>query len=1346
MSSNDWEQRKFADVVDIGSGMDYKHLEEGNIPVYGTGGYLLSVNKALSDDKDAIGIGRKGTIDKPYILRAPFWTVDTLFYCIPKENYDLDFTSCIFQNVDWKKKDESTGVPSLSKVIINNVETATPTMDEQQKIGEYFSNLDHLITLHHRKYMKYADLSVFDWEQRKLGDVFEQTANFVNPNDDDIELWSLTVEDGLTPKSERYNREFLVKKKTNFKEVRPGDIVYNPMNMTLGAVGFNGMAKSVAVSGYYTTMVANKGYDSYYINTWLKSPQAISLYKTFATGSLKEKQRVQFPTLSIIPATFPEHDEQTKIGSYFEHLDHLITLHHRKQNYVLNTLIYAKTTLFITKEKKKMPELEKVIEDKLIEQLVFGESQWTYREDLKTEEDLWQNFRYILEQNNKARLDGQPLSDAEFEQVKNQLQFSSFYKAGEWLVGENGKAMVHVQRDTEKLHLVVMNHEHIAGGSSVYEVINQYNALKDDDITTVARDRRFDVTLMINGLPMIHIELKNRQHSYMDAFYQIKKYISEGKFTGIFSAVQMFVISNGVDTKYFAAASDTELNPKFMSGWVDTENNPVADYIDFAKNVLRIPEAHEMIARYTVLDEDAKRLILLRPYQIHAIESIREASKTGKSGFVWHTTGSGKTLTSYKATRNLLMDIPAIDKAIFLIDRKDLDTQTTMAFQAYANNDLVDVDETDNVNDLKKKLKSDDRQVIVTTIQKMQILISKRLQEGTSEYNKIKNLKIAFVVDECHRAVTPKTKRELERFFGRSLWYGFTGTPRFAENPYPQMGDLPRTTEELYGKRLHKYTIQNAIHDNAVLGFQVEHNGPKNITDETDASAYDNETHMLRVLDIILNKSYYKLGFQNGKGQTYEGLLTTSSIQIAQKYYELLTKVKNGETSLEIDEKIKQVLPDFPKFAITYSVTENEEGSHVNQEKMQKSLDDYNQMFGTKYELSQIQGYNGNLNKRLARKDAKFKSRSEQLDLVIVVDRLLTGFDAPCMSTIFIDRQPMGPHDLIQAFSRTNRIFDKNKTYGQIVTFQAPKLFKESVDNAVKLYSAGSTGTAILAEWEEIEPAFRKSLAALRVSAETPEEVTPMSIKEKKVFVKMFQTFDRLFAQLKSFTQYDDSMLEEYGITEEEYDKYAGVYKNAVEEIKIAEGGDDSGNEPPEDETIDVDYELMAYSSTKIDYEYIINLIQNIVTPDEDAEAVSPEERQKQIDEVKQYIDEMRKDNPKVAEIMTNLVSEIEEDENKYKGQSILNIVENMKRDCIEKVISDFCVTWYASKEDVMYAALHYRNGEIPNESVIKATIDYQSYKSVQEKALPKFKYYAKCMAELKKTLDEEIKPLISVA
>ena len=991
-----------------------------------------------------------------------------------------------------------------------------------------------------------------------------------------------------------------------------------------------------------------------------------------------------------------------------------------------------------------MSELESMIEKKLIEQLIYGDSQWTYREDLKTEEDLWANFRYILEQNNKDRLDGEGLSDSEFEQVKNQLQFSSFYKAGEWLVGENGKVMVHVQRDTEKLHLVVMNHEHIAGGSSVYEVINQYKALKsDDEDSTDVRDRRFDVTLMINGLPMIHIELKNKQHSYMDGFWQIKKYIGEGKFTGIFSAVQMFVVSNGVDTRYFAAAGDTELNPKFMSGWVDRKNNPVSDYLSFAKSVLRIPQAHEMIARYTVLDEDARRLILLRPYQIHAIESIREASKTGESGFVWHTTGSGKTLTSYKATRNLLMDIPSFDKTIFLIDRKDLDTQTTMAFQAYANNDLVDVDETDNVNDLKKKLKSADRQVIVTTIQKMQILISKRLQEGTPDFDKIKNLRIAFVVDECHRAVTPKTKRELERFFGRSLWYGFTGTPRFAENPYPQMGDLPRTTEELYGKCLHSYTIQNAIHDKAVLGFQVEHNGPKNMTDETDSSQYDNEAHMLKVLDVILNKSYYKLGFQNGKGMTYECMLTTKSIQVAQKYYELLTRVKNGETSLVIDEKIRQVLPDFPKFAITYSVTENEEGSHVNQEKMQKSLNDYNGMFGTKYEMSQIQSYNGNLNKRLARKDARFKSRREQLDLVIVVDRLLTGFDAPCMSTIFIDRQPMGPHDLIQAFSRTNRIYDTNKTYGQIVTFQAPMLFKKCVDNAVKLYSAGSTETALLAEWDEVEPAFRKALSALKICAKKPSDIPGMSMKEKKIFAKMFQEFDSLFAQLKSFTKYDDSMLEAYGITEAEYDDYAGHYKNVMEEIRDSK---DHGDSDSGDTQVDQDYELMAYSSTKIDYEYIINLIQNIVTPTEEDEKITPQERQKKLEEIKQYVAELRKDNEKVADLMSNLIADIEKDDRKYRGKSILNIIENMKRDCVEKVISDFCIQWYASKDDVMYAAIHYRNGKIPNETAIKATVDYTSYKEAQETALPKYKFYNRMMAELKKTLDEEIKPLLMTA
>ena len=1289
----------------------------------------------------------------------------------PKEEIEPYFLNYEYQTDKVKKKIENiTTGNTIKHILASDMQefvVDVPKYEEQKVIASYFSHLDHLITLHQRKceetksLKKYMLQKMFPengkcvpeirfsgfsdaWEQRKL----DSWGTFYYGRS--CPKWSVT-EDATIP-CIRYGELY-----TKFGAKI--DRVYSYTNMPPENLRFS---KGTEV------LIPRVGEDPMDYNhcTWLSMPdvaigEMISVFNTDnnplftatmfnATLQNEFAMRVEggsvtnlyFEKLKNIEVSFPSIQEQEKIAAYFENLDHLITLHQHKLFCAKNVMKYITTDINTPKKEAIMAELESVIEQKLIEQLIYGDSQWTYREDLKTEADLWKNFRYILEQNNKERLNGEPLSDAEFEQVKNQLQFSSFYKAGEWLVGENGKVMVHVQRDTERLHLVVMNHEHIAGGSSVYEVINQYNALKmDEDSSVNARDRRFDVTLMINGLPMIHIELKNKQHSYMDGFWQIKKYIGEGKFTGIFSAVQMFVISNGVDTKYFSAASDTELNPKFISGWLDKENNAVSDDLVFAKSVLRIPEAHEMIARYTVLDEEAKRLILLRPYQIHAIEAIRDASKTGKSGFVWHTTGSGKTLTSYKATRNLLMDIPAIDKAIFLIDRKDLDTQTTMAFQAYANNDLIDVDETDNVFDLKKKLKSDDRQVIVTTIQKLQRLITRKLQEGTPEYHKIKNLKIAFVVDECHRAVTPGTKREIERFFGNSLWYGFTGTPRFAENPYPQMGDLPRTTQELYGDCLHKYTIQNAIHDNAVLGFQVEHNGPKNKKDETDSNLYVTESHMLKVLEVILNKSYYKLGFQNGKGKTYEGLLTTSSIQLAQKYYDLLKMVKEGKTTLKIDEKIKQVLPDFPKFAITYSVTENEEGSHVNQQKMQESLDDYNKMFGTKYEISQIQGYNGNLNKRLARKDAKYKSRNEQLDLVIVVDRLLTGFDAPCLSTIFIDRPPMGPHDLIQAFSRTNRIYDKNKVYGQIVTFQAPKLFKESVDNAVRLYSAGSTQTALLADWKEVESAFRKSLKALRISAETPEEVPGMSIKEKKIFVKLFQDFDKFFAQLKSFTQYEDNMLAGYGITEDEYTDYAGQYLNAKEEIKEDTDGqiDDPGVP-----VVDEDYELMAYSHTKIDYEYIINLIQNIVSPDEESQDVTQEQKQKQMDEVKQYVEELRKDNPKVAEIMTTLIGEIEQDVNKYKGQSILNIVENMKQECIEKVVTDFCITWYTSKDDVMYAAMHYRNGEIPNESAIKETANFTSYKEVQERAIPKFKYYTMMIAELRKTLDEEIKPLMN--
>lgn len=982
-----------------------------------------------------------------------------------------------------------------------------------------------------------------------------------------------------------------------------------------------------------------------------------------------------------------------------------------------------------------MAELESVIEQRLIDKLCGGESQWTYRPDLRTEEQLWDNFKYILEQNNKAKLNDTPLSDTEFAKIKNDLSHASFYDAGKWLVGENGKVYVHVQRGNEKLHLLVMNNEHIAGGTSVYEVINQYQSFKTD-VSGDKRDRRFDVTLLINGIPMIHIELKNKEHSYMEGFHQIKKYISEGKFRGIFSNIQMFVVSNAVDTKYFSAARDTELNKKFITGWIDEENYPVCDYIDFAEDVLSIPEAHEMVTKYTVLDNEKKKLLILRPYQIHAIKAMRSASKQGKSGFIWHTTGSGKTMTSYKATRNLLMDIPSIEKTIFLIDRKDLDMQTKMAFQSYAGNDTIDVDDTDYVDTLIERLKDDNRQMIVTTRQKMQTMIGKRLQEGTKDYQKIKNLRVAFVVDECHRAVTPETKRKLERFFSNSLWYGFTGTPIFEENKYEQKGDLPQTTEQLYGPCLHSYTIKEAIHDEAVLGFMVENLGPKNAN--ADMSVFDSETHMRHVLDVILNQSYAKLGMQNVKGKAYEGILTVNSIARAQKYYDMLKRIKAGEDELKICEKVCKAMPDFPKFTITYSVSENEEASKVNQDKMQESLDDYNEMFGTSYKIEGINAYNSNLNDRLARKEKKYMDRSQQLDLVIVVDRLLTGFDAPCLSTLYMDRQPMSPQGIIQAFSRTNRLFDPNKQYGQVVTFQSPGDFKAAINTALKLYSRRGNGSPIAEDWDDVLTAFSISLKAIRALAETPEDIVMLSKKQKKSFIHLFRSLDHDFAHLKAFSNYSDDILADYNFSEEEYENYAAMYKNVMQELK-KEDDDDHDTDPVLD-----DYDLIAYNKLRVDFEYIVELLQGVVELlDQSLDDFKEVNFEIEIRRLREIITEFSQENPKLSELLTEVVDEMEKDKIKYVGQDISVIINQMRYSAIDSEIETFARKWYVSPEDVRYEVYNFRDGNLANENNLKEKADYTAYKEQVSDPMPKFKFRKEMIEDFKHDLMENVLPLL---
>lgn len=983
-----------------------------------------------------------------------------------------------------------------------------------------------------------------------------------------------------------------------------------------------------------------------------------------------------------------------------------------------------------------MAELESVIEEKLIAELTNGESQWTYRPDIRTEDELWANFKYILEQNNKAVLNGMPLSESEFAKVKNDLSHASFYDAGQWLVGENGKVYVHVHRGDKVLHLLVMNNEHIAGGTSVYEVINQYRVFKSEG-DEKGRNRRFDVTLLINGIPMIHIELKNKEHSYMDGYNQIKNYISEGKFRGLFSNVQMFVISNAIDTRYFSAVRDTELNKKFLTGWVDEENKPIGNYIDFAKSVLKIPRAHEMVTKYIVLDNTEKKLLILRPYQIHAIEAMRKASRTGKSGFIWHTTGSGKTMTSYKATRNLLMDIPAIEKTIFLIDRRDLDQQTGTAFKSYSENDTVDVDNTENVRGLIKKLTDGNRQMIVTTIQKMQKMIRDSLQEGAKDYNKIKALKIAFVVDECHRAVTPNTKREIEKFFANSLWFGFTGTPIFEENKYEQKGDLAQTTEELYGECLHSYTIKEAIHDGAVLGFNVENLGPENIKVEDEDAYYNSEKHRRQVLDVILNHSMTKLGFQNGRGKTYEAMLTVESIAIAREYYDLIMKIKAGEDELKISEEVKKVLPDFPKVAITFSVAENKDNSQANSEAMKRYLKDYSKLFDAKaYGLDAIDAYNTALNDRLARKNNKYEFRKEQIDLVIVVDRLLTGFDAPCLSTIFIDRAPMKPHHLIQAFSRTNRLLDQNKMYGQIVTFRSPKEYKEKINEALVLYSKGGFGKAIAENWDTVLSNFKLSLKTIRSFAPEPEDVLSLSTKQKKTFIRLFRDLDHDFAHLKSFSTYNPDLLKEYNFTEEDYENYAAVYKNVLAEIKT-ELPDDG-----EDDVIADDYELVAYSKFKVDFEYIVELLQGFVDSVNNEESGSTEFNSK-LKELRETVDEFAAANPKLSILIMQLIDEIEEDKEKYRDKDISVIINQMRHAAADKEIKKYADKWFLEEEEVKYEAHNYKDGKLANENKLKESANYSAYKESSEAPLPKFKYYGELSKEFKEALMPEISPLI---
>lgn len=1018
-----------------------------------------------------------------------------------------------------------------------------------------------------------------------------------------------------------------------------------------------------------------------------------------------------------------------------------------------------------------MAMLESEMEKLLIRQLCCDVSQWTYRGDIRTEADLWNNLREKLNRNNLALLDGVPLTDGEMDQVKEFIydQAETTYKAARWLAGEHRVAQIPVIReDASKgtVYLMAVNNREVAGGKSSYEVINQYRSTVEE--SGGERDRRFDVTLLINGLPLIHIELKNQDHPFMDAYRQIKKYGEEGKFNGLMGLVQMFVVSNGSQTRYIAANNRGQLNEKFLTGWVNEKNEPVEDYLAFAKAALNIPAAHLMIGQYSVLDNERKKVILLRPYQIHAIESIRKASRDRKSGFIWHTTGSGKTLTSYTVTKNLL-DIPSIDNTVFLIDRKDLDQQTSDSFKSYADSDDIDVQNTERTADLEKKLASKDRNTIVTTIQKLQTIIRRCSEESPAERyvklaGKIRAKNIAFVVDECHRAVTPETKRLIEKFFSRSLWYGFTGTPIFAENKRAQKGDLARTTRDLYGECLHKYTIKEAIHDGAVLGFQIQSMGhnieqfrswavemglyDKNSVYDVAADTlerevvaeykkthkkvfYDSDDHRNKVIDYIVNRSSGKLRLNASEGYSYEGLLTVASIEDAQRYYRLLKQFKADG---KVDEGIRKILPDFPKFAITYTVGENEDGATADQKEMEESLADYNAMFGTNWDLSTLGAYNTELNERLARKKSKYLNRSEQLDLVIVVDRLLTGFDAPCLSTIFLDRAPMKPQHLIQAFSRTNRLFDKSKRYGQVVTMQTPALYAKLIDDALVLYCNGGTNDVSAPSWEETKRKFEEALADLRSVAATPEAAADLTGEEEMAkFAKSFQTVDRLLAELQVYDEFSEVDLKtDFNFSRKEFERLTGVYKNTLEKLKKTE-------DEVKAVDVDIEYELESVKTIEIDYRYLVALIQAHMPSDDDAATVVSDAEDLRIIT---YIEQYSKDNPQIGQILRDIWFELKFNPEDYRNKDAFAVVQERVRAVLDKAVEEFAAKWSLNPEELKAYAINTPVSEIDPARVNTAMGNYKAYKEAGGTG-SKLVYLKELRQAVADFVSQEIKPLL---
>jgi type I restriction enzyme, R subunit len=880
---------------------------------------------------------------------------------------------------------------------------------------------------------------------------------------------------------------------------------------------------------------------------------------------------------------------------------------------------------------------------------IGGVKQWEYKKEIKTTDQLWDNFKTILEQNNRARL-SDPLSVTEFNQVKKIItSIESPYQAGQFLYGVNGVSEIEVDLDNGKhVFLTVFDQAQVGGGNTVYQVVNQ---IKRPKVIDGKPTRRFDVTLLINGLPIIQIELKKALHSTTKSLNQMEQYIAEKQYRDIFSTLQILIAMTPFDIRYMANTPLQSFNRAFAFNWQNEDDaRPIRSWKTFADKVLSIPMAHDLATRYMVLDgtKNKESIKVMRPYQVYATKRVLDKVRKfdfkyddGNLGYIWHTTGSGKTITSFK-TAWLASRLSNVDKVAFLVDRIALTNQTADAYKAYDpvagfEGKTGVVGDTANISELHRKLtKKSDKNIIVTSIQKMSRYVARDSFKPLNE-------NILFIVDEAHRSTGDGTENEgmletIRKAIPNSAWVGYTGTPKFPE------------TREIFGELLHAYTIKEAIADKNVLGFNVEFKetieAPEDpteddIDDNVRGSVYDySPEHVnLVVKDIFDNWN------KRSNDRKYNALFTVhvggnkASTPRAMEYFD---KFAEENANRPADKRLK--------VAVSFSAdTSNSIHQLKTNENLHRAIKTYNAMFGTAFDMTTVKAYTEDLARRLN----KTADDGNYLDLVIVVDQLLTGFDAPEMNTLYIDRTLKGGN-LIQAYSRTNRMHNfVDKPWGNVVNFRWPEQNEYEMNKAFAIYSnrasaeeqlsleelkKGNEESGITSKpFSKVQAEMQEVIKKLSTLTDDFVQLPPSEKAQDEVFENL-KEYNRLLSQLKQYTEDDDKHpISAYDNPEEFYERLGITEEQEVILTTVIAGELKERRAKREDIDISqVNLSMVHIHDVTINYDYLIDLIARMADEVHANEMTKAESTR---DEVHREI--AKSDNEKEKSKMRNFVSKI---------------------------------------------------------------------------------------------------------